>query len=120
MFCVILRNAHIAEMGSAERKLFLTNGRLLAGFVVGSASGAQLVKIMRRLMMTRSESGYEELFTGTFVAEEDAFDYALENCVEIVPERFYEIEWKEEFKKMLVEWFYSGGEWTRVAGYGTD
>ncbi len=51
MFCVILRNAHIAEMGSAARKLFLTNGRLLAGFVVGSASGAQLVRITRRLAM---------------------------------------------------------------------
>ncbi len=117
---MILRNARIAETGSAEKKLFLINDRLLADSVMESASGVRLVKIMRRLMMARSESGYEELFTGTFVAEEDVFDYALENCVEIVPERFYEIEWKEEFKKMLVEWFYSGGEWIRVAGYGTD
>lgn len=107
-------------MDIARKILFLTRARLSADFRTESASGVQLVKIMRRLMMTRSESGYEELFTGTFVAEEDAFDYALENCVEIVPERFYKIKWKEEFKKMLVEWFYSGGEWIRVAGYGTD
>lgn len=66
--------------------------------------------------MTESEFGYKEIFTGTFVAEEDAFDYAIENCVEIVPDGFREIKWKEEFKKMLAEWFYSGGEWVKENG----
>lgn len=54
------------------------------------------------------------------MAEEDAFDYALENCFKAVPEGIHKIEWKEEFKKMLVEWFYSGGEWIREIGDGTD
>lgn len=51
--------------------------------------------------------GYREMFTGVFVAEEDAFDYALERCVLFVPEGFRKISWTQEFKKMLVEWFFS-------------
>ena len=43
-----------------------------------------------------------------FVPEEDAFEYALEQCVETVPDSFFGIRWTEEFKEMLVEWFYSG------------
>lgn len=55
-----------------------------------------------------SGSGYVEIGTLNFVSEEDAFDYAIENIVNIVPPGFHEIEWTEEFKEMLVEWFYSG------------
>lgn len=46
-------------------------------------------------------SGYEEIGTGIFVSEEDAYQYALER-----------IEQSEELKKELVEWFYSGS-WVR-------
>ncbi len=42
-------------------------------------------------------SGYEEIGTGIFVSEEDAYQYALER-----------IGQSEELKKELVEWFYSG------------
>ena len=52
--------------------------------------------------------GYKQLGTGVFVPEEDAFEYALEQCVETVPDSFFGIRWTEEFKEMLVEWFYSG------------
>ena len=39
---------------------------------------------------------------GTFVSEDKAFDYALERCL-----RGSEGD-REEFRDMLVEWFYSG------------
>ena len=46
-------------------------------------------------------AGYLEIGTGNFVPEEDAFDYALERCLHGTEED------KQEFKEMLVEWFYS-------------
>ena len=42
-------------------------------------------------------SGYLEIGTGIFVADEDAFDYALERISECT----------EEEKKEFLEWFYS-------------
>lgn len=51
--------------------------------------------------------GWRNLFTDDFVAEEDAFDYAIERCVETVPEGFRKIKWTQEFKETIVEWFYS-------------
>lgn len=48
---MILRNARIAETGSAEKKLFLINDRLLADSVMESASGVRLARITRRLVM---------------------------------------------------------------------
>ena len=32
--------------------------------------------------------GYREMFTSVFVAEDDAFDYAIERCVQFVPKAF--------------------------------
>lgn len=52
-------------------------------------------------------AGWKNLFTKDFVADEDAFDYAIERCVEVVPEGFWKIKWTEEFKETIVEWFYS-------------
>lgn len=52
-----------------------------------------------------SESGYRELNTKEFVSDEDAYEYALEQCLHGKDH--------EEFKKMLVEWFYSGN-WLRA------
>lgn len=52
------------------------------------------------------EQGYRELTTKEFVADEDAFAYAFERCTNGTDEEI------EEFKKMLVEWFYSGN-WLR-------
>lgn len=48
------------------------------------------------------EKGYREFGTGEFVPEEDAYEYALERCLHGA-----ELE-QAEFRKMLVEWFYSG------------
>ena len=48
------------------------------------------------------EKGYLEMTTDEFVCEEDAYDYALEKCLND------DGELKEEFKEVLVEWFYSG------------
>lgn len=39
---------------------------------------------------------------GILVEEDQAYEYALERCMSGTPED------KEEFKEMLVEWFYSG------------
>jgi phenylalanyl-tRNA synthetase beta subunit len=48
------------------------------------------------------EKGYHEMGTNKFVPEADAFEYALERCMNGI-----EAEQKE-FKEMLVDWFYSG------------
>lgn len=66
-----------------------------------------------------SEAGYTEMGTGVFVPECDAFDYAVRHCVKDIPECFHEIEWKQEFKDMLVDWFYSDN-WIWSGGYGSD
>lgn len=55
-----------------------------------------------------SGPGWTEIGTGTFVPEEDAFNYALERCFEVVPNFVHRLKWTQEFKNMLVEWFYSG------------
>lgn len=44
------------------------------------------------------EKGYQNTNTDEFVREEDAYLYALEKCMG---------EENEEFKKMLVEWYFS-------------
>lgn len=51
--------------------------------------------------------GHEEIGTGVFVSDEDAFDYALEKCFEVVPNFVHRLKWTQEFKDMLVDWFYS-------------
>ena len=43
---------------------------------------------------------------GTIVNDEDAYAYALERCLSGTEED------KQDFKEMLVEWFYSGN-WAR-------
>lgn len=58
-------------------------------------------------------SGWTKTSDGTFVPEESAFDYALDHCTNFVPAGFHRIEWTQEFREMLVEWFYSGGEWRK-------
>lgn len=52
---------------------------------------------MSKTMVEEKCSGYEEIGTGIFVPEEDAFEYALE-----------QISLDEEEKQDFVEWFYSG------------
>lgn len=52
--------------------------------------------------------GWVNVTGGVFVPVEDAFAYALGQCVESVPDGFSEIVWTKEFEEMLVEWFYSG------------
>lgn len=49
-----------------------------------------------------SEPGYHEYGTNVFVPESEAYEYALERCLN-GPE-----EDMKEFQAMLVEWFYSG------------
>lgn len=51
---------------------------------------------------------------GTFIPEESAFDYAIDHCTNFVPSGFHKTEWTQDFREMLVEWFYSGGEWKKV------
>lgn len=58
--------------------------------------------------------GWTNITDGTFVPDESAFDYAIDHCTNFVPAGFHKIEWTDEFREMLVEWFYSGGEWRKV------
>lgn len=48
------------------------------------------------------EKGYFELGTSNFVPESEAYEYALEHCLNGSEEEI------KEFKEMLVEWFFSG------------
>lgn len=50
--------------------------------------------------------GYTSMSTGKFVPDPEAYDYALECCLSGSEEDH------QEFKDMLVEWFYSGN-WIR-------
>lgn len=56
--------------------------------------------------------GFVKMGTGIFVSEEDAFCYALEQCCVSYVEFLHDIEWTQEFKDMLVEWFFSG-DWIK-------
>lgn len=49
-----------------------------------------------------SEKGYHEMGTNVFVAEEDAYQYALERCLNGTKQE------QKDFKELLLEWFYSG------------
>lgn len=53
--------------------------------------------------------GYLEVGTNNFVPEEDAFGYALDRCLNGSDAD------KQEFRDMLVEWFYSGN-WIKESG----
>lgn len=57
-----------------------------------------------------TQNGYLGFHTNEFVSDEDAFNYAFKICTNGSDEE------QEEFKKMLVEWFFSG-DWTRVENY---
>ncbi len=56
------------------------------------------------------QNGYLGFHTNEFVSDEDAFGYAFERSTNGTDEEI------EEFKQMLVEWFFSG-DWTRVENY---
>lgn len=60
-----------------------------------------------------SGSGYKKIGSEIFVPEEDAFDYALIQCMEIPPDGILKTKWTQDFRDMLVEWFYSEN-WIRV------
>lgn len=54
--------------------------------------------------------GYETMDGREFVRDEDALDYVLEKCgIAIVDDGAPDAE---EFKTMLVEWFFSG-DWVK-------
>lgn len=48
-----------------------------------------------------NRAGYEEIGTGTFVPEKDAYEYAMERISQ-------DEDLQKEFKETVVEWFYSG------------
>jgi hypothetical protein len=48
------------------------------------------------------EAGYEHMKSDLFVYEEDAYDYAIEQCLHGTEEM------QQEFREMPVDWFYSG------------
>lgn len=52
-------------------------------------------------------SGYHKVGTSEFVPDDEAYEYALEQCLNGSEEDI------KEFKSMLVEWYYSGGAWRR-------
>lgn len=57
--------------------------------------------------------GYISLETGVFVRQEDAFGYAIEQCIESFSPSVNKVDWTIEFREMLVEWFYSNGNWVK-------
>lgn len=57
-------------------------------------------------------AGYQEIGTGRFVADEDAFRFAMEQVENGSVE-------EEEFKALVVEWFYFGN-WVHKEGGDAD
>lgn len=53
------------------------------------------------------ESGYHKYGKAIFVPDKEAYEYALDQCLYGAEEE------QAEFKKMLVEWYYSGNDWRR-------
>lgn len=49
-----------------------------------------------------NQPGYHEMGTNVFVPESEAYEYALERCLNGTKQD------QKEFKEMLVDWFYSG------------
>lgn len=57
-------------------------------------------------------NGYRQIKNDFFVSDEDAYDYALANSLNGTEQE------QEEFRKMLIQWFYSGN-WVRDYASGT-
>lgn len=53
------------------------------------------------------EPGYHEQGTGVFVPASEAYEYALERCLNGTEEDM------REFRAMLEGWYYSGGTWRK-------
>ena len=70
--------------------------------LVNNAYWADMEKPNASVEKVLSQKGYHELGTNVFVPEEDAYEYALDRCMNGTEEE------QKEFKEMLVEWFYSG------------
>ena len=64
-------------------------------------------KVPEEIKEKLREPGYTEFGTGNFVPDSEAYEYALQHCLNGTEEEV------KEFKEMLVEWFYSGN-WIRV------
>lgn len=65
-------------------------------------------------MSSLNGPGYLNLISGTFVPEEEAFEFVLENCITEPVDGWRLIKWTGEFKKAIIEWFFSGAWWVRV------
>lgn len=61
-------------------------------------SSEEMDEIMESL---KHDPGYREIGTDIFVRDEDAYRYAIERISQ-------DKDLMQEFKEMLVEWFYSG------------
>ncbi len=59
------------------------------------------------------EPGYHKFGTEEFVPEKEAYEYALDQCLNGSEED------QKEFRTMLVEWYYSGGAWRKEEYSGT-
>jgi tRNA nucleotidyltransferase (CCA-adding enzyme) len=70
--------------------------------LVNDAYWADMEKPNASVEKVLSQKGYHELGTNVFVPEEDAYEYALDRCMNGTEEE------QREFKEILVEWFYSG------------
>lgn len=64
-------------------------------------------------MSSLNGPGWRHMYRDIFVPDDEAFDYAIEECVEEMVKGLRDIKWTQEFREMLVEWFYSPDTWTR-------
>jgi hypothetical protein len=58
--------------------------------------------ILKPIEEKLKEPGYREIGTDLFVPQSEAYNYALQRCLNGTESD------QKEFKEMLVEWFYSG------------
>lgn len=57
--------------------------------------------------MVETQEGYHNDRESVFVPDKEAYEYALDQCLHGSEED------QKQFKKMLVDWYYSGGDWRR-------
>ena len=70
--------------------------------MVVDSEWAFLERDMKEVEDVVAEEGYHEMGTNVFVPVNEAYEYAIDRCLNGTEEE------QKEFREMLVEWFYSG------------
>ena len=103
------------EVGKSDVSYLVLSAYSDYGIAIAGKSQLTIFNDVARISEDTERAAYYEGIgpeQGTIVAEDEAFPYALERCLKGTESD------KQEFREMLVEWFYSGN-WRRKEEYHT-